>query len=101
MSDNLVLHNAKVSNPADSGVPKAKDSRSPEASEKSEIAGFGRPSCSAFGYINYSGQPIIQSDTAAQIDYPTLNRHKFLFKILRWILKRAGKSHRRSHLLQT
>ena len=41
----FISSNAKVTNPADSEVPEAKDNRSSEASEKTEIAGFGQPTC--------------------------------------------------------
>jgi len=43
---NIHLQNAKVSNPDDLENPNAESAQSPEASEKPEIAGFGRPSCS-------------------------------------------------------
>jgi hypothetical protein len=69
-------------------------------SEGEAVTELSPPSGSGW-FINSWGQPIIKNGNRSRIDYRTANKHPFLLSILRFVMKRVGKTARHSHLRRT
>ena len=79
-----------------------RDEASSQNLQKNSEAANGLPqSTGSEFFVNAWGQPIVKNGDSIMIDYHVSNAHPILLYILRLIMKRVGKTGRRSHLKRT